>query len=659
MRLSSLRTISVTVAGDVYLPGGYSVPAVVSAYTLLDYAGGPTDQGSFRNIEVRRQGKVIHSLDLYKFILFGSQSDFSLQSGDSIFIPRAGARVSVSGEVLHPAVYELRNGESLSDALHYAGGVKASGVKQSVQVNTLNPGANRKIETVDATSAAQAKAVKLYDGDTVDVMSVRAIIANKVTIEGAVDQPSDYPLRKGMRVDDLLEMARGPLPEAYLKKAELYRWNDNNSTTLIPVDLEKALNGDKAANIPLTRWDRLRVYTRQEVAWLGEHKVEVKGAVQRPGTYFLADNTRLSDLLMEVGGPTNNANLERAVLLHCRGDGSYEYEYPRLVGIHPGSANDPLIQDNDKLLVYAVDQAHFEPGHFVTVLGDVTAEGIYPRGDGMTVSDLLKDAGGFRPGANTSVVVAHARSVLGGPSSTIKTAEIQFDSQYRCAPQDDIRLQDGDIVTVQGNGGFVDKPPVIYVNGAVNKPGPIILRSKTVRLSDAIRLAGGPRKEAFLEGAEFYRNPDEMVSPEQRGMARLIADLSNMENESAYKRELAKSDLERIRASATASQPAAAGGLGASPAAPVPVAASLADELSTHDLVSRPRQLTDNDLTPNGNIAVNLIDALRRPGSAADITLVDGDTITIPVTPTTVQVLGAVVHSRGVLYAPGKGVQYY
>src|SRR5205085_5322703 len=138
-----------------------------------------------------------------------------------------------------------------------------------VQVNTLNPGTSRVLNTVDLRKPVEVAQTALYDGDAVDVYSVRPYLVNKVTVEGAVDQPSDYPLQEGMRVADLVNRARGPLTDAYLNRAELYRWNPDNTITLVHVDLEKALGGDPNANIALTRWDRLKVFTREEVAWTG------------------------------------------------------------------------------------------------------------------------------------------------------------------------------------------------------------------------------------------------------------------------------------------------------------------------------------------------------------------------------------------------------
>ncbi|MBV9850632.1 MAG: SLBB domain-containing protein [Armatimonadetes bacterium] len=654
------RTVSVTVSGEAFAPGTYNVPAVSTAFNVLYAAGGPTTDGSLRVVEVRRAGRLIGTLDVYRLLLGGGQfTDISLQPGDLISVSPRQSRVAVEGEVRQPAIYELKDRETLRDALRFARGVKPSGVVQHVEIKTVRPGAARVLKDVNLTDAAQVASLPLYDGDVVDVFSVRATLANLVSVAGAVDQPGDYAWQPGLRVADLLERARGPLPEAYTTRADLYRWNPDNTTTLIPVSVDRALAHEPDANIPLARWDRLQVYTRQDVAWTGRRDVTVRGAVQRPGVYTRSENMHARDLLLKAGGPTPEASLNHVVLLHQRPDGSFDYNY---VSLAPDSTEDPLLQDNDILAVYTAQQAQFTPGHIVTILGEVVAPGPYPRGDGMHLSDLLKLAGGFRPGAATHVSIAHAYKATDDPTARPAVLNASFDAQHNSVPGDDVQLQDGDVVTVQGTGGFRDHVSVVMVKGAVQQPGPVILTDK-MRLSDAIRVAGGLRDVAYPPGAEFTRQSERLTSGEQRSQAQIISRLNDLLNQSAYRRELAKSDIERIKATQTATQGNTGliplGNTSAPAAAPNPAAAALATELAQHGLVSTPRTLGPGDLQPNGTLAVNLAGALKRPGGAEDIPLMDGDTITVPERPTTVQVVGAVFNARGVMYKPGASLDYY
>lgn len=660
--LKELRTIAVTVSGESFAPGTYVVPAVATAFNVLYASGGPSEAGSLRRIEVRRQGALVGTLDFYKFLLVGDKAaDLPLRPGDLLYIPPRVSRVTVSGEVRRPAVFELLEAETLRDALRYAGDVKPSAVDQRVQISTVSPGTARVLKDVDLRDTAQAKGLPLYDGDVVEVFSVRATLMNRVTIEGAVDQPGDYALTSGMRVGDLLMRARGPLGDAYLVRADLYRWNPDNTQSLVPIALEKALAGDSNANVPLMRWDRLKIYARQEVAWTGRREVTVRGAVQRPGLYYRSENLRVRDLLLMAGGTTPDAHQDEAVLLHQRADGTYRYQTIRLGDALRGDpAHDVLIEDNDVFAVYRAGEARFTPERTVSIRGEVVTPGVYPRGEDMKLSDLLKVAGGFRPGAGSQVSVARPRRSADDPDSTVT---VTFDSQGRCASKDDVVLRDGDVVTIQGIGGFRDRVAFVTVKGAVNNPGPVVLSNTGMRLTDALKAVGGLRPEAFPEGTEFRRSPALMATAGQRDLAKIISQLNDLLNKNTFEREQAKSDIERIRAvgnSRESAPPLAAltGGK-ETDSAPGAAATSLVGQLSQRDLVSAPRTLADTDLAPDGGIAVDLAGALRRPGGDDDLVLLDGDTITIPERPSTIQVVGAVFNARGVLFKQGAKLDHY
>ena len=661
VQLRELRTIAVTVSGEAIQPGSFTVPAVATALNVLTAAGGPNENGTLRAIEVRRAGKLVGTMDIYRFLTGGVQPDISLQSGDMIIIPPRQSHIAVRGEVRNPAQFELLDGETLADAIRFAGNIKSSGVAQSIQINTVQPGQERILKNVDFKSGYGATKTPLYDGDTVDVFSVRATVANLVSVEGAVVQPSDYALSANMRVADLIERARGILPEAYLNRADLYRWNPDNTTNLITVDVEKALANDPKENFTLNKWDRLKIYSREEVAYTGLRKMEVRGAVRKPGVYARSENTRVSDLLLRSGGPAPDAYLERAELLHQRGDGSFVYEQINIAqAIAHDAKNDVLIEDNDLLAVYNVREANFTPEHVISVRGEVVAPGIYPRGVGMKLSEILQLAGGFRPGRGGSVMLTHARRNVDSNHGEPITVAVNFDNRGRCAPDADRIVEDGDVVTVQGDGAFQNDVQTISIVGAVRKPGPLPIMKKGMRLSEALALAGGLRPEAFPEGAEFYRNPNILASTGQKTILQSISLQIDALNASQLKRYEAISAVDLAKAAGSASESGSSlGALGGAAPAQNAAGTAVAQQLGTKSLTTPARQFKEADLTPQGNIAVNLPEALKKPGGYEDIILSDGDQIIIPETPTTVQVIGAVYHSSGVQYTPTQNMDYY
>ncbi len=679
INLRQLRTIQVTVSGAAFAPGTYTVPATATAFNVLNAAGGPTADGSLREVRVLRGGRLAGTLDIYPLLGAAggtpnaNRGDVALQSGDNVYIPGRLSRISVRGGVRQQAVYELTPRETLRDLLRYAGGVKPSGVDQNVHIDTIDNGIGRVIKDVNLRDAAKVASVRVFDGDTIEVSSVRSILTNRVSVSGAVDQPGDYALTPGMTVSDLIARARGPLYDAYLDRAELTRLNADNTTTRLPVSVARALDGDAAQNIPLKRFDILRLYTRQDVSYLGRRLVTVRGAVQRPGLYTQSDNMRVSDLLLDSGGPLPNAYLSRAVLLHQRGDGTYAYDYVSLREILAGdTAMDAPIQDNDVLAVYQNGEAHFTPDHTVKVLGNVVAPGLYARGTQMKLSDLLKLAGAFKPGGGTRVTVAHARRPVSdkilqvASVSAVPQDAVAYGADQTVTEGTDLVLQDGDVVAVQGDGSLRDHPAVVTVTGLVGRPGPIIIQ-QGMRLSDAIKQAGGLRPDAFPQGAEFTRLSDALVTGTQLDLASVINRMSDMLNLSQYQREKAKANLALIQAAGAAasgpSTPALIPGLGGAAAsgaaAANPNLAPLTASLTQNNLVSPGRLLTPSQLRPNGAVAVQLASALKRPGGLEDVLLKDGDTLVVPETPTTVQVVGAVFSARGVVYRPGQSIDYY
>jgi len=401
--------------------------------------------------------------------------------------------------------------------------------------------------------------------------------------------------------------------------------------------------------------------------------VTVKGAVQRPGVYTRANNLRVRDLLLLAGGPTPDAFLPRATLLHQRPDGTFQYENLRLDAVLKGDpAWDKPVEDNDVLAVYRVGEAEYTPERVVRIAGEVVAPGSYARGEQMCLSDLVRLAGGFRPGASGGrITVAHARRASGNAAAPTPNADpgfrtVAFDQAGRCAPGDDLPLTDGDVVTVPGTGGWKERVELVTIKGAVNRPGPVVLRDG-MRLSDAVREAGGLRPEAFPEGAAFVRESHLLASGNQESLVRLITRLNDLLNQTDYQRQQARSDLERLKAAGGAARPddaplasllpgnaAAASSTGSAAAAAV-----LAAPLARRDLVSAPRVLSDDDLNPNGSIAVDLAAALKRPGGDGDLPLANGDTITVPERPSTVQVIGAVFNGRAVLFTPGANLDQY
>jgi protein involved in polysaccharide export with SLBB domain len=409
--------------------------------------------------------------------------------------------------------------------------------------------------------------------------------------------------------------------------------------------------------VTLTRWDKLKIYTRKDVAFIGRRDVQIRGAIKHRGIYYRADNLRVKDLLLMAGGTTPNAYTHEAKLLHQRPDGSFEYEFLDLdAAMKNDPANNVLLMDHDVLAIYTINEAHFVPKHTFSIVGEmVTPSNDYPRGDGMRLSDALRLAGGPTPKAGHLIQLAHARQEIGVPPVNIvytpSTNSVESDPE----------LQDGDVITVPGRGSFQEKPYVVMVNGHVNRPGPVILNGPQVHLSEVISAAGGLRPEAYPEGAQFTRAQTNLETTQQTRLAELITRVNTILSNSEYQRALAQSDLDKTKELGNALKGQSQIGIPGytQPDTPGQLPPGSTNSLFSRDLVSPPRRLTMADLQSSGDIAVNLAVALRRPKSQDDILMKDGDTVTVPERSATIEIVGAVIHPQGVVYNSGMPLQYY
>ena len=654
LTLKTLRTMSITVLGDAYAPGNYQLPWVATLFNALYMFGGPADSGSLRKIELRRTDGTTRSFDMYKFLIYKDASqDVPLQPGDTIWIAPAGPRVTVQGEVPRPAIYEITDGEHLRNAIDFAGGAKATGVAQRVSLQTVTPGLGHTLRDVDLTRQGPESDPPVYDGDVAEVFSVRTEYLNRIQVEGAVDQPGDYAYLKGTTVADIIAKARGLLKEAYPVRADLFRQNPDKSTTLMRVDLQKAMARDPEANFELKPFDHLMVYDIRDVSWRGDRQVVVQGAVQKPGQFYRSDNMRVLDVLLQAGGLAPDASAEAGFLQRTNPDGTLgpllTIDFRRLATGDP--AQNVELADKDVLRVQTVQEAHFVPTQTVTILGAVQAPNNYPRATNMKLSDLLKLAGGPTPDASDFLEIAHARVPNDAPRQKMSLKDA-------LAGKADTNLTDGDLVTVAQRNDIQMTTMRVVLMGAVKRPGPYAINGTTDRLSELIDRAGGFAPDAFGRGTEFYRDPSHLKTDSQEKVTPRLLQAINEVAQDDYTRAVAKADVEKARFLKdvnTGASTIALPGVGAVSQPSTTVPATVFD----HQTVTPARPLNIDDLTPGGNVNVDLDEAIRHRKGREDLVLKDGDIIVVPETPTTVSVVGAVTVPSAVVFDPGKSLSYY
>jgi protein involved in polysaccharide export with SLBB domain len=201
--IGQLRSVRIFVVGQAKRPGSYTVSALSTLLNALFATGGPTTRGSMRNIELRRNDRVITTFDLYDLLLRGDKSkDMALQAGDVIYIPPVLKVAAVAGSVNNPAIYEIKDETTLNELLSLAGGLSTTAAGQRVLVERITNKLVRSVDEFNLDTEGLRHPVK--DGDLVNVLPLSKRFENAITLRGNVAVPGRYPYREGMRVKDLI-----------------------------------------------------------------------------------------------------------------------------------------------------------------------------------------------------------------------------------------------------------------------------------------------------------------------------------------------------------------------------------------------------------------------------------------------------------------------
>ncbi|MFQ5600057.1 MAG: SLBB domain-containing protein [Candidatus Krumholzibacteriia bacterium] len=411
--LGKLRSIQVFVLGDVVQPGGYTMSATSTVMNALYYAGGPTLQGSMRNVRVLRSNRLLRKIDLYDYVANGDRSqDARLENGDVVFVPPVGTRVTLEGEVRHPAIYELSEGEKLEDLLKLAGGLESTAYLPRVQIERVIPfeqrspmlQEDRKIIDLSMSEEHPGRGVTLYDGDIVRIFRVGDILRNTVELTGtAVYKPGTYEHRRGMTVADLIETAGGLLGDAYLGWGHLVRTRADKTRELRSFNLDAALARDPVANLQLHELDEVQVFSVWDIR--DKEYVSIEGLVRKPGRYELPEGMTITDLIVRAGGLKESAYRVHAEVARINPEAISDGKTAELIQVAMGDelgeaslAAEFELRKNDIVFIREIPNWSLQENVWIT--GEVKFPGKYSLTSKMErLSSLIERAGGLDPTA--------------------------------------------------------------------------------------------------------------------------------------------------------------------------------------------------------------------------------------------------------------------
>jgi protein involved in polysaccharide export with SLBB domain len=547
--LGSLRSIRIFMLGEVNNPGAFTVSSLSTLTNALFVSGGVSKMGSLRNIQHKRSGNIVTRFDLYELLLKGNtSSDAKLLPGDVIFIPPVGNSVGIRGEVRRPAIFELKENESLNDLLSMAGGYLPTAYPKVSRIERIKRNGDRSIIDVDLTQSEALTRVA-FDGDIVEIYSILDRVENVIQLNGHIQRPGAYAWNKGIRVSDLIPKVDLLQPKADLNYALIIREVLPNREIIAKAfDLGKAIsNPGSEFDIKLHSRDKIFIFAiesartsvlkttirtlkSQERANSPPKIVVIQGNVRHPGTYPLTNNMKVSDLLKASFELKADTDFEFAVLRRYLHE---EHQYKAIyLNLKNESDLNLKLNEQDKLYIFNIsmqrndalstfvelmsEQATINsPPKIVTIRGNVKFPLTMPMTSGMKLKDLFKASYDFLPETDFNYALIERKI---HNQSRIESITLDLIDGNNA----DFVLQEQDILTVFDVkspramivADLIDKlnfqvdkknsANIVSVFGNVKFPGLYPL-SKNMHLKQLLAAAGGYTESAYTEMAELTR----------------------------------------------------------------------------------------------------------------------------------------------------------
>ena len=523
--LGQPRSINVNVVGEVMMAGPITLSAFSNAFNAVAQAGGVTQFGNLRNIKIKRAGRVIDEIDVYKYLTtgdFGKQ--IYLQNNDFIIVGFLEKKVLATGQFKRPMYYQLKKDEGVRALLIYSGGLNSDALASGMKVlRSENEKQVQKDVNANAILKIKGEDFPLNDGDIIKVDLIKPGIANKVELRGEVTYPDVYELRSGDRLFDIINRAGGVTRNTYLPRAYIFR-GAGDSTNLksdrLEVDLSdiNANTSSSFNNVTLLPNDIVQLFSQSEFGEL--QFVEIFGEVRKEGRVRKYGGMSLQDLLYLSGGIKPSAEFGRLEISSIVDmDSAQQGIKPTRTVVRSYNILPNLQLDSNaaRVMLKPYDQVFvrknptFEFQQNIELKGLVKYPGLYPRLNKYErLSSFIDRAGGLQDNADISGAIlyrnknelfrekvvekptldSNGNPIKDSMSVALKTLEepVSIDlakaMKYRNSKQD-IVLQERDIVFVP------ERNPFVTITGAVQSPLKITYDNDHSNLQYYIDKAGG------------------------------------------------------------------------------------------------------------------------------------------------------------------------
>ncbi|OZI07544.1 sugar transporter [Siphonobacter sp. BAB-5385] len=483
--LGNVRSIKVTITGEVVRPGSYTISSLATVFNAIYQSGGPTPNGSFRLIQLRRNNKLVRTIDLYDFLLKGDEKDnVGLRDQDVLVFPDYQARVELSGEVRRPLIFEIKEGETLKDVFQFAGGFTDQAYTATI---TVRRNTSKELKILNIQQDFFGSFIP-QNGDRFTVGTILDRYENRVQIAGAVFRPGEYALDESIStLKQLVQKAEGVRGDAFLDRIFIRREKDNLDVENISVDLGKLLKGE-VEDIKLQRQDFVTIKSIDELR--EKYMVSIGGAVNNGGNFEYTENMTLSDLVTLAGGFAEGAVSSRIEVSRRIKQEDTTAKLKANIQVFTLSIDKDLkITSQEKVftlqpydVIYVRTDPAYEAQKLVEIVGEVNYPGNYAiqRKDERLV-DLIKRAGGLKDKA----FLKAARFYRQGELVAVDLEKILKNPQSN----DNLRLEDKDRLLIP------QKDELVRIAGGVLNPATVNYQDNS--LEKYIAQAGGYTDEAI------------------------------------------------------------------------------------------------------------------------------------------------------------------
>ena len=474
--LGAARSINVHMIGEVTQPGSYTVSSLASVFNMLYAAGGPSRSGTWRNIQVVRGNEVVVEFDLYDLIVFANQEkNIRLRDQDIIKVDPYINRVRLQGEVKRPGIFEMKEGETLADLIHFAGGFAEGAYKERI---VLHRKSNIQ-RTISDVRWPEGGDIVMQNGDEIEIRSIVDRYENRVKIEGAVYRDGDFELTENMTLTELLEKAEGVKQDAYLERGIIIRNMDNLMLESIAFSVRDILSGD-AQDILLKRDDLVRInsiFDMQETL-----TVQVSGAVNRPERMEYLEGMTLEDAIYLADGLRNRAAAYRVEVARRVVEADTRVKVNQIAEVFQfeiepdfrfvDRANEFVLKPFDRVFIRTMP--NYQRQITVTIEGEVQFPGEYVlETRDARLSDVVRQAGGlsqyaFPQGASMQRILEIVRTDRERNDENGEGNGVQ-----RTGPLATLNLENVDLDRFEVVNDTLFTPVGIRLGEALNRPGGI------------------------------------------------------------------------------------------------------------------------------------------------------------------------------------------